>query len=88
MISTIIVYAIYKRQMLSDEGACHPFDSHLVKFSENRTICNFTSENSNMTWYCIAPRKKGLGCKDWTSMKHGHPSPVPLTKVELNSIEK
>lgn len=83
------MYAIYKRQRLSDEGACHPFGSHLVKFAQNRTICNFTSENSNMPWHCIAPKKKGLDCTDWTSIKLGQPyPPVPLTKVEQDIIAK
>ena len=57
------IYGVYKNDSGGiGYGKCgiHPY---------NNNICNLTSQNYGMTWYCTLPETKGFSCKDWFGPK-------------------
>ncbi|XP_045192086.2 NXPE family member 1-like [Mercenaria mercenaria] len=65
-----LILAKYKSQQYHEDAVCHPDDKHLLVKTKYKDVCNFTSLNSGMPWYCGKPLNPKLQCNDWTLVKH------------------
>ncbi|KAL4240566.1 Neurexophilin [Mactra antiquata] len=85
-----IGYCHVNRSMLIYNDICkgdNPVGPHVCKdvglTPERVEICNFTSINSGIPWYCLKPLNKGLGCEDWKYISRHNDTQLPgMTKCE------
>ena len=54
-----------------------------------RDVCNLTSDNRGLPWYCGRPTAPGLECKHWTwSARTEFPQTYPVSDVENALIRR
>jgi hypothetical protein len=71
---------MFRAGHMNETTVCNPFPIANTSHSE---LCNLTSENSGMSFYCAKPRSGGLLCRDWEMVKTDMLWPkLPLTEAE------
>ena len=69
----------------SEVTVCSPF-KHIPSYS-NKSVCDFTSRNGGLGWYCVKPRGKDLNCDDWSAvLDSGFVRDQPVTTAETNLV--
>ena len=54
-----------------------------------RDVCNLTSDNRGLAWYCGRPTALGLECKHWTwSARTKFPKTYPVSDVQNALIRR
>lgn len=77
--TTKLIGAGFESPFSSEATPCSPFPG-IPGFHE---LCNFTSENGGLSWYCGKPRNSGLHCRHWKyNFDFPFTSPFPLTAAE------
>ncbi|XP_060573659.1 NXPE family member 4-like [Ruditapes philippinarum] len=84
VLAMVNIEARYERGNETEDLFCHPDIDRLKIHTHYKEICNFTSLNSGLPWFCGKPKRKTLECKDWKYSRHTYQDNTIL----LNQCEK